>query len=296
LASTVTMSGDEAFVQSQIDNVLLILPPDYEGEITITETRTEPTPLTRDIKVPVVRYDDGSYEATLQNLKTLVTTPGAPSVATTQAVVSPAVAPTGVRGGIDWNTLRLLGRGSGQSTDPGSGKSYVTTGNIWEVKTVIGTTLTVLEADPLGQQPAASRAIPTFQDPSYNCHGYTFGATGVVCPDGNTRSFEITQDVDVKMILSESYTQVTVDQAFAAAGTKNLYFVFYKNGEALHSAVNAPGQSFSKSTFFGFSPGLAGSTVVGSKNGDQNFRANTTIKALLATYPGTDVKIYVSKP
>lgn len=299
-ASTVTITGDAAEVSRQINHVLVTVPPNHQGNITITQSWTNPTPSSRNIVVPVSRYDDGSYKATLQDLKTLESTSSATTIATAPAAVAPLLAPTGVRDGIDWNTLTLLGPGHGDSTDPGTGKTYRTTGKIWQVKTVNGSTLQLLEADPRDQQPPATKALPTFQDPSFNCHGFTFGAVGVVCPDGVTRSFQIPQDADAKAILAEKYTQITIDQAFNIrnnpADTRKLIFVFWKDGKAQHSAVNIPGQPFVRTKLFGQTIGIGDDTRVSSKNGDQNFWPNAKIKIVYQAYPGMDVKIYVAKP
>jgi hypothetical protein len=68
-----------------------------------------------------------------------------------------------------------------------------------------------------------------------------------------------------------------------------------EGGNSVHSAVHSPGQSFSRYRYFGFTTRLGGSTVVSSKNGDLSFQANTTVKALIQTYP-YDIKIYTDNP
>lgn len=212
----------------------------------------------RDILVAVAPYHDGSYEATVHDLRVLGSPQGAP-----QGGGNAAQNQTGVQNGIDWRTLTSLGRIVLKDTDPGTGKQVVTNGTQWQVKTVKRTTINVFEADPRAQQPAASQAIP-----SYNCHGYIFGATGIVCPDGKTRSFQIYDGADVKKILADVTTKVTVDQAYAVAGTKKLYIVFFdkaRNPHPQHSAVNAPGQGFARYRSFGSTTGLGQSTVVSSK-------------------------------
>jgi hypothetical protein len=203
--STFTATGDEIDCAEQIDNVLLLIPPDDSGYITITQSWTNPTPGSRNIRLPVTPYDDGAYEATLQDLKTLQGGLGASSNQASQATVAlaPLAPPTGVRDGIDRNTLQRVRRDGATSTAP-NGFQYVTTGYIWTVRTVLGATLTILEADPRSQQPQATRNLADFQDPSYNCHSYTFGGTNVVCPDGVTRSFEIINPADVTAILAAS--------------------------------------------------------------------------------------------
>ena len=290
--STVTIPSTETDVGSQTDSVLLVIPPNYQGNITVHETWTLPSAGSRDIIISVTRYDDGAYEATVHDLRVLGSPQGVP-----QGGGGAAQNQTGIKDGIDWRTLTSLGRNFLPDTDPGTGKQVITNGVQWQVKTVKGTTINVFEADPLAQQPAASRAIQSYQDPSYNCHGYSFGATGIICPDGKTRDFQIYDGGDVKKILADKYTKVTVDQAFAAAGTKKLFIIFFDAaGNPVHSAVNSPGQIFNRYRWFGSTTGIGQGTVVSSKNGDVNFQTTTTVKALVAIYPDDDIRIYTQKP
>ena len=301
LTTSVTIQGDSSTVADQLGEVLLVIPPNYAGNITITETRSDPQPGSRTITVPITRYDDGAYKATLQSLKTLVSGSAASAASPPPPTLSPTAAQTGIRQGIDWSTLRFLRRDGAAGKDAGTGREYISTGNVWTVKTVLGSTIPVFEADPLAQQTQASRDPPTYEEPTYNCNAYSFGATGVVCPDGVTRSFLIINSADVKLLLSEAYSQVTVQQAFdlkqAPDNTKNLFFVFYENGEAVHSAVNTPSQFFS--AYQSLKPprdfNLGGQTVANSKNGDQFYTPDTTIKMLEQIFPGCNIKIYVLK-
>ena len=256
--------------------------------------------------MPVVTYDDGSYLAALGGLKQLgasapTSPPQAPPATggTTQAP-PPSPAATGVRGGIDWSTLKPVGPGTtGGNGDP------VTNGTYYTVTTVGGKPILVFSADPLAQQPAASQALPGYQDPSTNCHGNTFGTTGVVRPDGTTMNFQIVQAQDVNTLLSGGYTQATIGGASAAVaagnGTVSVYFVFYDAaGNPIHSGVTRPNQSLftynpsAIGAYFGAKPTVGPSTPVESKNGDQNLRPTTTIGDLQKIY-GDDIKIYPKK-
>ena len=292
LTSSVTLSGDPNDVNT--GDVYVIVPPSYQGTIQITEQFSDGTP-TATVNVPVVQHDDGSYEAATQDLGSLGSGPAAvPNVPpSTTPVAVPAAAPTGVVQGIDWSTLVMVRRDVLTDTDPGTGVQVVETGTVWQVKTVKGSTITLFEDDPLAQQPAATRANPNFVDPSYNCHGYTFGATGIVDKNGVTHSFKIPLSADVSTILADAYTKVNVDQAFAAASAgKSVYFIFSNAGGNQHSAVKTPSQSMTRRYFFNYT-WLGDSTQVSSKNGDQAFSANTTIGALKSVYPDMTITMYI---
>jgi hypothetical protein len=305
-ATSLTLTGTAAdLVDNALDDVNLVLPPNYDSDVSISYELGEAVVTVDDNGVvqsvgsssyhegpytwDVALWDDGSYKATLQDLKSLSMETG--SLAQDMSGAATILAdPTGVRDGIDWNTLSVVGRGNANSP------TYSEKGMLWTVKTVAGSTINLFEADPKELQADPPRNLPTYQDPSYNCHGYTFGAKDVVCPDGQTRSFQIIQPQDVNPILADAYNEVTVDQAYALAGTKKLVFVFRNGASPEHSAVNSPGQSFFKSTILGFTNGLGSKTVVSSKNGSKTFQQNTTINALNTEYPDCKIKIYVLKP
>ncbi len=314
--SSFTWNATADEIVDALDYVQLVLPPDYVGNYTISVDSNDTvvtvdqnsvvssvgyTPAkTQSVTNSVDRYDDGSYQATLQDLRTLGGSSGGtaaitPRADSSQGTIRTAAQPTGVRAGINWNTLVKVGPNFIKSTGPNE-KTYFITGNIWSVQTVLGSRITLFEADPLAQQPPATQALPGFQDPSFNCHSFSFGAKDVVCPDGQTRSFQIFLDADAKAILRDAYTRKTVDEAFDPATNRPFILVFYdKDGNIIHSAVNFDGQAFVRHNNI-LGNGLSGQTVVSSKNGDQAFRPTTTVSQLLATYPNTNIKIYVANP
>jgi hypothetical protein len=310
--ASLTLTGySDDLVDNEVKDVNLVLPPNYQGDVSISYSFQD-TVVDVDgsgvvqsvgsrsdsfgpIAFNVGPTDDGSYMATIQNMKAVGGVAPAPDV--------PAqVNPTGVRAGIDWTTLTRIGRDNNvQSTDPGTGKTYTETGWIWQVKTVKGSVVTLFEADPKNMQPAATQAIPSYQDPTYNCHGFTFAATNVVCKDGVTRSFQIVQTVDVNTILADAYTKISELQAWnivsATPRTQDLFFVWFNgNNQPVHSAVNSAGpppQQYWRTHFYGYLTGLGDKTVVGSKNGSLLFDPTTTIGALNQKYPGCTIRIYI---
>lgn len=159
-ATSFLASGDSSQFAEQVRDVLLYLPAGYQGNVTITESWTGSSPGSSAVTVPAVPYDNGSFLADLRGSGANEAGPAPASQAPPAqggAAQAPPQAPaaTGVRGGIDWSTLKPLGPGNtGGNGDP------VTTGTLWTVMTVGGKPITVFSADPLAQQPAASTALP----------------------------------------------------------------------------------------------------------------------------------------
>jgi hypothetical protein len=182
------------------------------------------------------------------------------------------------------------------------GNGYpVTTGTEWKVNLVADPVpITLFRADPKEQQPAASLKLPGFQDPSTNCHGYTFGCTDVVGPDGAVMNFQLVQAGDVNTVLTAAYTSVSLTQAMAAVNAgKKVYFVFYDdNGDPAHSALLSPGQKMITASPSWIQrrrwnkPCLDGGTQVSSKNGDNTMNPSTTIGALMRLY-GKNIKMFI---
>jgi hypothetical protein len=317
VTASFTETGTTTQITAALQDVLFVPDADFQGTATISATSTDslvtvqngvvqsvtPTaPVTRTETVAVTPFDDGAYEASIQSLSTSFDAPSWdssapqdwPAVASTPAAfAAAAVTPTGVRDGIDWSTTVPKAR---VAINYGN---LVETGFAVVVKTQKGNPIKLFLADALADRPAATRAaVP---DPSYNCHALSFGATSVVCSDGITRSFQIIDDKDVKTILADAYTQITAaDGRALRLNSKKLVYVFYDKdtGQAVHSAVQVPGDGLTFATYNGTDGSKtldADDTTVASKNGGQNLKTNVSLKKLQEVYPDTDIKIYTLK-
>ncbi len=241
------------------------------------------------LNINVTKYDDGMYEAVLEDLKAVDMSGSVPPPGGVFGAPPPGQAQ--VAKGIDWATLKFLQRGNVNNGKPGT----TVNGEFWQVKTAQGSSLTLFASDPIGSQPKATRDNKEIQDITYNCHGFSFGCTGVACPDGKTRDFSMVQDKDVKALLNDAYTEVSAKQVdddwFTVGYTGKYAFVFYdKNGNAIHSAL--------ANVSYGLVDGKLSleNTGVQSKNGWESFQDNTNLKNLIKTYPEyRQIKIYKLK-
>lgn len=235
----------------------------------------------------IAQVEDGPYEASVTDLRALgqldgSSQGGGPGLGGGGGLL----AATGVREGIDWGTLKFVERRflNGKADN---GKSFQETGGVWTVQTVAGHTITLYNADPLNKQPPATQKL--VEDPSFNCHGWSFSATGIVSPDGQTRSFQIVQDSDAKTILNDAYKQISAKDAAALHGGTKLLFAFENaKGEVIHTATNWWPARNGYEQQYAFDPRdntfIETGTFVSSKNGDNNLLPSVSVLDVWRVY------------